>query len=360
MAKRKKSKQARAAAEPDDAPGWHAIDAACERIYPTQKSPLHVASMPHPPIGDGLIYGISAYRAVKPKHWHFVTYGFSELYAKETDDPDVSGWGFELTFRLARGLERQPQNWTFNFLMNLGKYVRRSANPFGVGHVMDLNGPIALGTKTRIRAIAFTADPQLGTIDTPNGRVQFLQVAGLTMDEYAACGDWHTAAILAVMAEGNRLLITDLDRASILETPTLARRIQAGIDSEGSQSDRVFVSVIHWEAIGRGKTRTVTVTLGARAVQSLLPKLRSRLAHDREFALVGREQAVRFRMGKKASLNPGDPLTVTLTPAALTKVRAALRPVRGTYSWPQIPGLMMVVQPSELTDPDGKVIEVIG
>src|SRR5829696_4856253 len=103
MAKKRK-KPAPVEGPEDDAPGWHAIDAACERIYPDQKDPLHVASMPHPPLGDGLIYG------------------FSELYAKESDDPAVSGWGFELTFRLARGREKQPPDWAIGLLMNLGKY----------------------------------------------------------------------------------------------------------------------------------------------------------------------------------------------------------------------------------------------
>ncbi|KAG1606612.1 hypothetical protein G6F45_013943 [Rhizopus arrhizus] len=34
-------------------------------------------------------------------HWHYITYGFSELYAKESSDADASGYGSELTFRLA-------------------------------------------------------------------------------------------------------------------------------------------------------------------------------------------------------------------------------------------------------------------
>ena len=102
----------------------------------------------------------------------------------------MSGWGFELTFRLAHGKEKQPPNWAINFLMNLGTYVRRSGNPFGAGHFMDLNGPICVGSDTAIRAIGFTPDPQLGSIDTPNGRVEFLQVVGLTTDEHDACSNW--------------------------------------------------------------------------------------------------------------------------------------------------------------------------
>jgi hypothetical protein len=44
----------------------------------------------------------------------------------------------------------------------------------------------------------------------------------------------------------------------------------------------------------------------------------------------------------------------------LPSVRATLRPVRGSYSWAEIPGLTIVVEPSEITDPHGKVMEVIG
>ena len=37
-----------------------------------------------------ILSGISAYKNVDPcPHWHFVTYGFSELWAKESADPDV-------------------------------------------------------------------------------------------------------------------------------------------------------------------------------------------------------------------------------------------------------------------------------
>lgn len=361
MAKKRKKKTPEPVAD-DAAPGWHAIDAACERLYPDQPEPLHMAAAPHPPIGEGLIYGISAYRAPEPApHWHFVTYGFSELYAKESDDPAVSGWGFELTFRLARGGEDLPPNWALNVLFNLSKYVRRSGNPFGSGHLLDLNGPIAWGTDTAIRAIAFVTDPQLGTIDTPNGSVEFLQIVGLTPDEHAACSDWHTKPVLDLLRELGPLLVTDLDRHSLLETPALAARVQEGIDREGSQSPLTFVSVVGWELKGRGKSRTVTLTLGARAVESLLPKLRSRLAHGREFGLLGREQSATFRAADDNGwFTEGHKLTINLTPAALASVRTTLAPVRGRYEWPELPKLVLVVEPSNITDANGNVIEVVG
>ena len=55
-------------------------------------------------------------------HWHYVTYGFSELYAKESSDAATSGYGFELTFRLAaeaaENADSTPPVWPMNLLQN--------------------------------------------------------------------------------------------------------------------------------------------------------------------------------------------------------------------------------------------------
>jgi len=357
-----KGKKKAPAPPASDAPGWDAIDAACNALYPDQPEPLHYPITPHPPFGTGLVYGISAYRAKgPPAHWHYVTYGFSDLYEKTDAESKVSGRGFELTLRVARGRERTPPAWAMSLLNNLSVYVRRSGNWFGSGHMLDLNGPICLGADTLIRAIAFDTDPQLGTVDTPNGRVEFLQVVGLALDEHAACGDWHTARVLDLLRETDPLLVTDLSRASLLSNTSAAKRIHEGIDRDGSQSDRVFVAKVEWEATGRGPTRALNVTLGARAVESLLPKLRSRLAHGRDFALVGKEQTVRFRAANewKWAVRDGTP-TLDLSPAALAALRERLPVKRGRYELPELPGVVLTVVPSEITDAEGRVVEVVG
>jgi hypothetical protein len=363
MAKKKRKKPAPAEEPELNTSGWDAITTAFERIYLDQTNPAHVASVPHPPFRDDqLIYGISGYKAAHPNHWHFVTYGFSELYEKESDDPAVSGWGFELTFRLARDdKEELPPNWAFNVLMNLGSYVRRSGNPFGNNHVLDLNGPICLGSDTAIRAIAFVTDPQMGSITTPNGSVEFLQIVGLTTDEHTACSDWSTAPVLELLRETSPLLVTDLSRRSMLESPAMAARVQEGIDREGSSSPLTYVSVVEWTITGRGKSRRATLTLGARGIQTLLPKLRSRLGYGREFALLTRQNVVEFRAAEQAGWAEEDgALIVNLDPAALQAFRQSLQPVRGTYTWPELPGLTLEVRPTEVTDSQGNVIEVIG
>ncbi len=137
-----------------EAPGWDAIDGALRRLYVDQP-PLHYGSVPPSFLGGrDVLQGLSAYRVADPRpHWHFVTYGFSELHAKETEDPAVSGFGFELTFRLAGAGDTEPPPWALSLLQNLGRYVFSSGNGFASGHYLDLNSPIALGRETAIRAV---------------------------------------------------------------------------------------------------------------------------------------------------------------------------------------------------------------
>jgi hypothetical protein len=42
--------------------------------------------------------------------WNAITYGMTELFGKDFDDSQVSGWGHELTMRVPRNAE-QPPDW---------------------------------------------------------------------------------------------------------------------------------------------------------------------------------------------------------------------------------------------------------
>src|SRR5688500_9386346 len=86
--------------ETDESPVWAAIDGALARIYgdaePHHWGTLHkwVLGGPDP------LDGISVYPRDEPvPHWHYVSYGMTELYEKQSENPDESGWGFEFTFR---------------------------------------------------------------------------------------------------------------------------------------------------------------------------------------------------------------------------------------------------------------------
>lgn len=114
----------------DGAPGWDAIDGALARIYGDTK-PRHWGTVMRWSLGGrDPLDGISAYERADPvPHWHYVSYGMSDLYVKESEDPVESGWGFEFTFRLAReGGGTDPPVWPANLLQNLARYVFTSRN----------------------------------------------------------------------------------------------------------------------------------------------------------------------------------------------------------------------------------------
>jgi hypothetical protein len=200
----------------DDAPGWDAIDAALAPLYPGLQ-PRHVGYMPPPGLGGMGLQGCSAYPA--DGHWHYVTYGLSELYQRgPEDDPEWSGWGFELTYRVARGTETEPPQWPFGMLNELAKHVNTDKVLLEPGHRIDLGQPITGhphlpdAPPSELTVYALTLDPQLGRIDTPNGKVEFLQAVGVSSREKGVMVETSTATVLTGLAEGNPLLITDPHR----------------------------------------------------------------------------------------------------------------------------------------------------
>ena len=212
----------------NEAAGWHAIDKALQQVYGEQE-PFHYGTIkPYQLGGPDPLDGISVYKSdVAPVHWHFISYGMSELYTKESDNPDLSGFGIEFSFRLVRAAaEEKPPMWVMNFMQNLARYVYQTGNVFDVGHRMDAHGPIALEHETEIRAIAFTQDPQLGAIETPHGYLRFLQIVGITCDELKTMQQWTTDDFLTVLSADNPLLVTDLARKSLLNDPGKAALIQ--------------------------------------------------------------------------------------------------------------------------------------
>lgn len=93
--------------EEDMAPGWDAIEDAMTKLYGSQM-PMHYGSSLPAMFGGDPLDGISVYKADHPApHWHMVTFGFTELYGKEKEDKEHSGFGFELTFRLESAARRR-------------------------------------------------------------------------------------------------------------------------------------------------------------------------------------------------------------------------------------------------------------
>lgn len=84
-----------------EAPGWDAIDKLCDKVYPNQKNPKHYGAMIKWRLGgNDPLDGISVYDG--GDYWHFITYGLSELYEKESEDKEWSGYGMEFTLKLKK------------------------------------------------------------------------------------------------------------------------------------------------------------------------------------------------------------------------------------------------------------------
>lgn len=350
----------------DAAPGWDAINAEFERLYPGQE-PKHWGTFVSFRLGGkDPIDGISAFKRLEPQpHWHFVTYGFSELYGKDSELLDQSGWGFELTFRLACDPgDELPPSWVFGMLQNLARYVFGTGNAFADGHWMNANGPIALETDTKLCSIAFVFDPELPAIDTPHGRLAFVQIVGLTIEEEDAIKSWNTRKVLETLLPAMPLWITDLDRDNLLERPDIAAVVAAGAEEEGSSTGLLYTEKLGWQTRKPFLRPVVTeISLGANQLSDIVGMLRHRLPRGQEalVARLGTALLLTILSGDANSVSgDADALTVVLTPAAAAALAATLQPKAGLYPTPGFAELAWRIERSEIRDDAGNVVRIIG
>ncbi len=344
-------------ADDDESPGWNAIDKALESIYRKQEPFHYGAILPAMLGGNDPLHGISAYRAENPRHWHYVTYGFTELWTKESKDSEISGYGFELTFRLAPRKTKEPPAWPMSMLQNLARYVFSSGNVFDAGHHLNLNGPIALEEKTDICFIAFMNDPQLKKRRTLNGKMQFLQVVGLTTAEYELARLWNTEAILGLMQKRNPMLVTDLDRECATKDPALIEAARAGIERDGSSQGATYAVLLEWTK----KAKKVNLRIAANITDDLVSMLKGRLQHGREFRVFGEEQGVVLTPAKANAVRTDKKLLcLDLSPPTVEAMKRTLRAKRGVYTCEEFPELTITVVTTPIKDENGKVVRTVG
>ncbi|QDU75346.1 Suppressor of fused protein (SUFU) [Bremerella volcania] len=342
----------------DDAPGWDAIEAALAPIY-GDREPMHYGTvLPMSLGGQDPLQGISAYKNLEPQpHYHFVTFGFSELYEKESDDPDVSGFGFELTFRLACGADapEEPPHWPLNFLQNLGRYVFSTGNAFDERHHMTLNGPIALGEETDITAIMLMLDPQLQEIDTPNGKLKFLQIVGLCTDEHHLIEEGYFDAVALRVEKTAPLAITEIWRDSILKDPKTLDEITASEPS--TNQSEVFGSIAQWEEAD-GK---LLIQIGATVVRQLKGILKNVLSQGESGVVYGKGSGIVFQPGDGVEWEVDEGLLiVTLPPELAAALADSMQAERGVFSVPETDLVAIEVLPVDIKDADGNVIKTVG
>lgn len=192
------------------AAGWDAIDAACRRLYGDQP-PRHVAYAPGRAFGS-VLQGCSAYRA--GDHWHYVTYGLSNLFDDDEGDNDgFSGWGYELTWRVRdTSAGAEAPGWPYTVLQRVAKWASDAGVLLAEGSFFTIGSsitghPHSGGPETPLTGVLLVSDPGLGEIDTPNGRVQFLQLVGIGPEALARL-ETDAAAVIDQMRQEDTLLIT--------------------------------------------------------------------------------------------------------------------------------------------------------
>lgn len=164
--------------------GWDAIEQEFLRIYPGQNNPKHYGTLIKWRFGgNDPLDGISIYDG--GDYWHFVSYGLTELYDKECEDPEVSGYGFELTLKLKK-YDFEDQEAEFKNICNIFQIIARMS--FERGELFFPYEYIYTGQqegmdakqKSNLTGFITIADTSANKINTPNGSVFFLELVGMT------------------------------------------------------------------------------------------------------------------------------------------------------------------------------------
>lgn len=170
--------------------GWDYITEECDRIYPNQKDPKHYGTLVSWNLGgNDPLEGISIYDG--GDYWHFVTYGLSELFEKESDNKDISGYGMEFTLKLKKDKYEDLEAEIKCICVILQGIARET---FTKGEIFRAYEYLYTGQKTgidfkmksNITGFITIPDTSFQTISTPNGKVDFVEFIGVTDSELKA------------------------------------------------------------------------------------------------------------------------------------------------------------------------------
>ena len=169
--------------------GWDAIDAAFDKLYPGQDNPIHFGVLiPWRLGGPDPLQGVSAYDG--GDYFHLVTYGLSDLYEKEGSDPEYSGYGLEFTLKLRKaGYEDEMQELLCiaGIFNDFARLTFEKGEQFFPDEYIYTGQELGFDRHQKSKLTGFiTALDEAGTIDTPNGKVDFVKLIGATDAELKA------------------------------------------------------------------------------------------------------------------------------------------------------------------------------
>lgn len=196
--------------------GWNAIANTFRKLYLNQTEALHFAPLFSYRLGGGPLDNIDVYES--DDYFHFVSYGLSELYEKESDNTEYSGYGFELTLKLKKSSLKNVQDelecvcGIFQLLAGETFSNGSIFQPFEYIYTGQHNGIDSEGL-SNITGFVTILD-EAGEISSPNGKLQFVQLVGATNDELLQIINKRLTVQELIAQLGHS--ITDYKRESII------------------------------------------------------------------------------------------------------------------------------------------------
>lgn len=321
--------------------GWDAINAAIGRVYDSFTRGESAFTKPWIIQPVDPLDGICVFSRIAPfPHWHFITYGFTDLSRKSTDDEAVSGYGFELTLRVIRDpTDKEVPVWAMQLLMNLADYVCDTGNRFGRGHHLNCHQTLGPRNASTLGALLFVEDPELPEIAGPFGRARFLQVVGITEDEETAIKSWRSDRMIELLQPRVPLWCTDPTRKSILLDASIAETVREGARREGSGTEGLFLENVSLDRTGQGAWQLVLGTLEAASIADIV---RGRLFHKRKLTLLHPQRSVHLVPSHRCRVRvEGSESWIYLDPSAVAELVALLTPGAGEVPLRAFPGLTL-------------------
>lgn len=173
-----------------NASGWDAITKLCDEVYPNQNNPKHYGTLISWQFGgNDPLKGISIYDG--GDYWHFITYGLSELYEKKSNIKNVSGYGMEFTFKLKKDNYENEENeikCICGILQSIARITFTKGELFNTYEYLYTGQTegIDCNRKSNITGFITVPDNKFHEINTPNGKVHFVEFIGVTDSELRA------------------------------------------------------------------------------------------------------------------------------------------------------------------------------
>ncbi|MBI5543496.1 MAG: suppressor of fused domain protein [Deltaproteobacteria bacterium] len=291
--------------------------------------------------------GFLALRIVQPEpHWLIVSRGLSDLERR-----------VELTCRLRAPTDEQNYGWVAHWMQGVADSLASQHSylePFHHKQMVDRAG------EDELLSVVFVEDVVLRPSSTPFGELSFLQMVGLTPQEYSSVKDWSSSKFVALMRQRDQLLMSDPRRQSYMREADFASEVRAGIDRDGSSTGVLFGVGVLWFKRSGGLEVHLSVDAVDEVRWALLHRLRfgmgmiligaSRARQEKPMFIVLDPETGASTAGERDGVQEA---VLRIPPHAAAQVEAALSSARpGPLAIPELSGVrLLVVAKEEFQDP---------